>query len=136
MCSTIRPQKRAHYFRFWSTKHFCNAAASSFHQHGTLVDLVIVAQRSRPSKCARLSSTIRPPKKRARCFGFFSTKHFRNAPASSFHENVILVDLVIVQVPAPGKGRPREELGGRVPGRWPGPLHATGGCGGPGSPPR
>ena len=36
----------------------------------------------------------------------------------------------------PGKGRPGEEPGGRVPARWPGPLRPIGGRSGPRSPPR
>ena len=37
-------------------RHFCNAPTSSFHQNLILVQLLIVAQRSRPSKCAQLSA--------------------------------------------------------------------------------
>ena len=46
MCSTMRRQKRAHCFTFFSTKHICDAPTHSFHQNLFLVKLVTVAQRS------------------------------------------------------------------------------------------
>ena len=52
-------QKRAHYFTFFSTKHFCNAPTISFHETVILVDLVTVAQRAGPSKVL----DYLPPKK-------------------------------------------------------------------------
>ena len=55
------------------------------------MDLVTIAQRSRPCKSAPLCAP--PPPKKAHCFRIFSTKHFCNAPTSSFHHNLILMDL-------------------------------------------
>ena len=85
------PQKKGPLFWIFLTKHFCNAPTCSFHHNLFLVDLVTVAQRSKPSKC----STIHP-KKKAHCLRIFLTKNFCNAPACSFHQNLFLVELVTI----------------------------------------
>ena len=72
MSSTIRPQKRAQCGRFFLTKHICDAPTCSFHQNLFLVELVIVPQISRPTKCARLSA----PKKGPTVANFFQPSIF------------------------------------------------------------
>ena len=61
VCSTILPEKRVHWFKFFGTKHICNAPTCSLHRNLFLVQLVTVAQRSKPSKCARLSAPKKGP---------------------------------------------------------------------------
>ena len=61
------PQKGPTASHFFSTNHGCNAPTCSFHQKLFLVDLVIVAQRSRPSR-APLSA---PTQKKTHCFRVF-----------------------------------------------------------------
>ena len=92
VCSTIRPRKRAECFRTFCAKYIWNAPTCSFDQNLFLVELVIVAQNSRSSKCAGLSA----PGKKARCFRFSLTQHICDAPTCSFHQNLFLVELVTV----------------------------------------
>ena len=73
--------------------HFCNALKCSFHKNLFLVQLVTVAQKSKPCKCARLSA---PEKGPTVSEFFFLTKHVCDAPTCSFHQNPFLVESVIV----------------------------------------
>ena len=92
MCSTICPRKRARCFKIFLTEHVCNAPTSSFHQNLFFLELVTVAQRSKSSKCARLSA----PEKGPAASVFFSSKHIYDAPPCSFHQNLFLIESVIV----------------------------------------
>ena len=62
------PKKGELFQFFFSTKRFCNAPTCSFHQYLFLIDLVILAHKSRPPKCGRLSA---PPKKTPTVSDFF-----------------------------------------------------------------
>ena len=55
------PPQKAPCFSFFLTKHIWNAPTCTFHHNLFLVELVTMAQRSRSSKCARLSAPA-PPK--------------------------------------------------------------------------
>ena len=74
MCAPLSPppKKTAHCPRFFSTKHICDAPTYGFHQNLFLVELVTAAQRSKPSKCARLSA----PKKGPTAANFFQPSIF------------------------------------------------------------
>ena len=63
----MRPSKGPTVSVCFLTKHFCDTPTCSFHHNLFLVDLVIVAQRSKPSKCAPLSL----PKKNGPIFSVF-----------------------------------------------------------------
>ena len=66
------PPQKAPCFKFFLTKHIWNAPTCTFHHNLFLVELVTMAQRSRSSKCARLSS----PPKRPHVSDFFEPSIF------------------------------------------------------------
>ena len=105
-------EKRPHFSDFFEPSAFGMRQPLAFTRTCFLAELVTVAQRSRSSKCARLSA----PGKTVHCCRFFRTKHIWNAPTCSFHQNLFLVKLVTVAqnyrsskcagLSAPGKKAP------------------------------
>ena len=61
MCSTIWPLPGAHRFNFLRKRHFWKARTSGSHQNFILGHLVTPTQRSKGSKCARLSAPFQGP---------------------------------------------------------------------------
>ena len=78
-CSTIRPRspKRPHVSDFFLTKHIWNAPTCTFHHNLFLVELVTMPQRSRSSKCARLSA---PPPPKGPMFQIFLNQAYLECP--------------------------------------------------------